>query len=675
MGTTKGGHIFIEAPDVSSNLTARMDGVTIMDGSYVMQGDWAPLDYGKFPYVAGEQPWSLEVYTGLDPQVAHDIRVYVSSYSDEVDTPLVRYGSPGATPSVVVTVPALTQAKPNSGSNVTPWLVTGISAVVGSAVTVAGKLRRPITVTVDLSGLSAHRPTNWAYQLIGYVNGDVDNGAFCASGYLTQDGDIPSGPDGLSTLHTFLPEEPTAATSVTIYAVAGIITGDNYVPRRTGNTPPGTFLPNNIVPGITASCVISLGTTTGVLDMAAVWLASTSAEFHVDPVTGKFSMDLIDFTKAKPGTFSSEFTSGAGSPLTMSIVDLLKASNFEAAEFEKAGGVLTIKALAADKIKTGVLEVGGADTGGDRVSRFKVFDTTTPTANLIGWIGDDSAASGFVGAWFKRILIGGTSPATAKIVADSSGNVSISGTLIAGNISGNAANITGTLTVSQLGSGTLPVGVVYAGTVLCSQLGSGTLPVGVVYAGTVLCSQLGSGTLPVGVVYAGTVLCSQLGSGTLPVGVVYAGTVLCSQLGSGTLPVGVVYAGSLDLTSGSMNLKVNTTDGFLYTNSGLRVQIVQDSSIMTNAGFNVSDGGSAVALLIPGIIYANTASGQSAACSIKGGTIGTGGLYGASNIQLIKNLRQTGPGTPSFSTLSDAQTWCQNLYNSLKVTTGHGLIT
>lgn len=266
MGTTKGGHIYVEAPDQSSTPAARMDGVTLMDGSATMQGDWAPVDMGKFPYVASEQPWKTEIYTGLDPQVSHDIRVYVSSYSDDVDIPLVRFGSPGATPSYVVTVAAQTQGKPNSGSNVTPFLVTGISGSVSSAVSVGGKLRRPIGITVDLSGLSAHRPTNWAFQLLGFKDGDLTQDAVLASGYITQDGLIPAGPDGIPTPHTFGPEEPTATTSITIYAVAGLITGDNYMPRRNGNLPPGTFVPNNIVPGITASCVVSIGTVTGVTD-------------------------------------------------------------------------------------------------------------------------------------------------------------------------------------------------------------------------------------------------------------------------------------------------------------------------------------------------------------------------------------------------------------------------
>ena len=40
-------------------------------------------------------------------------------------------------------------------------------------------------------------------------------------------------------------------------------------------------------------------------------------------------------------------------------------------------------------------------------------------------------------------------------------------------------------------------------------------------------------------------------------------------------------------------------------------------------------------------------------------------------VQVLK-VQQAGPGNPSFSTLANAQTWCQNLLNGLRA---HGLIT
>jgi hypothetical protein len=53
---------------------------------------------------------------------------------------------------------------------------------------------------------------------------------------------------------------------------------------------------------------------------------------------------------------------------------------------------------------------------------------------------------------------------------------------------------------------------------------------------------------------------------------------------------------------------------------------------------------------------------------------GGGALLKCNGNQVV-TTRQTGPGNPSFAALSDAQTWCQNLYNALKAGTGHGLVT
>jgi hypothetical protein len=111
--------------------------------------------------------------------------------------------------------------------------------------------------------------------------------------------------------------------------------------------------------------------------------------------------------------------------------------------------------------------------------------------------------------------------------------------------------------------------VIYAGTILVSQIGSGTLPVGVIYAGTILASQIGSGPLPVGVIYAGTILPSQIGSGPLPVGVVYAGSINCSQLNAGTISASVTLTSPtlLITVSGTATLNVDSGNGFKFTDS------------------------------------------------------------------------------------------------------------
>lgn len=278
LGECKGGHVWLEIPDQSTATAMRMDGTTPMDGTAVMAGQWSPIDAGKFPYVDVEQPWILELPPSVSIRAATDIRVYVASYSDQVDNPLVRAGETGATPSTVVTVQPYSAPKPQSGSNVTELLVPSISASVGDAVSVAGKLRRPISVEVDLTGLTTPLPDNWAYQLVGYVNGDITGNPVLSSGYFSHEGLVEAGPDGIETPHTFGPEEPTTSTSITIYAVAGLL-----IQRRPGQdqTARQDFKRNNIVPGITASASVTIGTTTGVIDPTEQMQAKLAATVEV----------------------------------------------------------------------------------------------------------------------------------------------------------------------------------------------------------------------------------------------------------------------------------------------------------------------------------------------------------------------------------------------------------
>ena len=315
MGTTQGGHLYLEAPDQSSGPAAKMDGSTLMDGSATMQGPWAPIDLGKFPYVSGEQPWILELFTSLDTSVSNDVRLYVSSYSDQIDIPLARYGTAGATPSYVVAVPAVAQNKPSSGSNITPFLVTGITGAVSAPVSVGGKLRRPIGITVNLSGLSATRPTDWAYQLVGYINGDLTTQPVLMSGQFTQDGLCAAGPDGISIPHTFGPEEPTVITSITVYAVAGVVAGSRLPGAPRGALSLATaFTPNNIVPGITASCVVTIGTVTGVVDPTAAIQSLLSSVFG--NVSGVFDITALAIDTTRLANLAATSAKLANSSVT-----------------------------------------------------------------------------------------------------------------------------------------------------------------------------------------------------------------------------------------------------------------------------------------------------------------------------------------------------------------------
>jgi hypothetical protein len=107
-------------------------------------------------------------------------------------------------------------------------------------------------------------------------------------------------------------------------------------------------------------------------------------EFHVSS-DGKFTVLGVDLTKAFNA--SDEFHIDGSGKWAMSKVD-----------FAKGFHGFTVDGSAIPQI------------------------TIAPGGTPLGWIGSDSV-SGYSGAWFKRVTIGGASPAGAQFFADASGNV------------------------------------------------------------------------------------------------------------------------------------------------------------------------------------------------------------------------------------------------------------
>lgn len=91
---------------------------------------------------------------------------------------------------------------------------------------------------------------------------------------------------------------------------------------------------------------------------------------------------------------------------------------------------INVNAISTEFLAAAGIDVGG---GGSKPARFRVFDQL---GALIGWIGDDTANSGFVGAWLKQCRIGGSLPSNAPLVADANGNVSLNGATMTLNLNG-----------------------------------------------------------------------------------------------------------------------------------------------------------------------------------------------------------------------------------------------
>lgn len=240
-----------------------------------------------------------------------------------------------------------------------------------------------------------------------------------------------------------------------------------------------------------------------------------------------------------------------------------------------SGGKLTLGNVSATKLVTGILQVGG---GGSKVSIMKIFDGL---GSLIGWWGDDTGVSGYVGGWAKEFRIGGSSPATAKIVSDASGNLNVSTSLLVG---------------------TFPAGSL-SGVIVDGQLDY-----------NITLAKLAAGTLPGTVIYGGTVAASQILGGTI--------TAVLSLNSGGTLTV-------YDAAQFNGNAYFNGSQVLVY------------SSFQCFAGAYIAGYG----LDVVGRVDA--------------------GSYKVGGVTVISG-QASDPGSPSFSSVSDAQTWCASLRTNLR---------
>lgn len=81
-----------------------------------------------------------------------------------------------------------------------------------------------------------------------------------------------------------------------------------------------------------------------------------------------------------------------------------------------AAANIQANAIASDKLDANFINVGG---GGGKPGQFRIFNSF---GSQIGFIGVNG---GFQGGWVREFRVGGTSESNAKLVADSSGNLSI----------------------------------------------------------------------------------------------------------------------------------------------------------------------------------------------------------------------------------------------------------
>lgn len=489
LGDVVGGHIFVNFPDQQSN-TTNLLGQVIGEGT--LGGKIAWEDMGKFPYVAGQQWWQFKFVFPIGPKTGN-MRIAIAPYSQKLDP-----GVDSTTPSVVLTINPFSGPKPAAAVNVTPFLVTSVTPLndanytggVSFNQTVGGKLRTPIAIQVSLSGLPSPLPDNWDYQLVGYVNGDTTTAPVLASGYFNQPIPFPNtnppdysaGPDGITLYHTFGPETPASGPiAVTIYAVSGLFIAPT---RNVGGTRvavgPPQWYANNIVPGVTPSCVVTYGGNGQVIDFSAAILATLNSTttvlnglFGVAPLgISQPFLDNLAVATANIIDAAVQTTKIADANVTNVKLSILSVANSNIQNL--AVGTAQIQAAAITTAKIANLAVTTALINTAAVGTAQIQNAAITNA-LIGNLAVDTAQINTAAVTQAKIanLAVGTAQIAALAVTDAKINDLSASKITAGTISASISISAPTITGGSISSATFSSGSI-SGSTLTLSATSGT---------------------------------------------------------------------------------------------------------------------------------------------------------------------------------------------------------
>lgn len=264
-----GCHIFIEVPDQSAN-PAFTVGISDLSGTDSVAGRWSPIDLAQQPYISDQQPWSLTfpIPDSVDRSGDLSCRVDVVSYTTIVENALVQFGQAGASPSVVFTLTRRVSHVPASGTNVT----ANMGPIVATVLPVdnsTGKLKTPVYVIVGSAPIGI---TGWVGQLVltyGSADPTVLANQFPVGPIFNTAGPVNAGHDGITLPHSFAVDTPKTIQGATVWGITGLVDAN------------GNYQWNNIVPNVTPSFPITLGTTTGTVDAASILLSSITATMAV----------------------------------------------------------------------------------------------------------------------------------------------------------------------------------------------------------------------------------------------------------------------------------------------------------------------------------------------------------------------------------------------------------
>ncbi|HXI85275.1 MAG TPA: hypothetical protein VNL17_14435 [Verrucomicrobiae bacterium] len=532
LGTFFGVWVYLDAPDTSGSGVLVTDGTVALDGTTPLQSKFNPAVIKFFPYDSGNLTLSFSV---PPPQQAENWRVYVVSGSAQVQNFPVQFGFTGASPSFQFVAQPYLDGSGNPNKTQAPTtFAPSIQNVALAGSLPAGWTANP-NIEVKVSG-----DQFFEFQ-VTYAFPTTDP-------YYSQFGGFDVVMENLTT--------GGRRTIANVSAPADTTFASAPYPVRVGTTAYKIWFPswdtngnrNAIIPGVTPAVTFNitrqLGTSAQEYAANATSVVWTTGQYQ-DSAGGTDTRVTVSFTPPTDPAFGGarlvvkrddgkfyEYAKGRLSPLEYyipnppssvswtaylvsqdtngnrnSIVDGITPSvtfttgsatgtgdlaranpGTFSSEFQITGGVFKVKNLNADTIVTGKLQVGGSGM----VSQMKVFDTL---GGNIGFWGDDTAGTGYVGMWAKQCRIGGASPSSAPLQCDTSGNLSITGgtiSLVSGTVtvnvdSTNFLKVTdtgGSITFSQIrgidittgfNSGTNKAVMTATGSIILTQAGTSSI--------------------------------------------------------------------------------------------------------------------------------------------------------------------------------------------------------
>lgn len=249
--------------------------------------------------------------------------------------------------------------------------------------------------------------------------------------------------------------------------------------RRSGNTWVATVPTTDLTGTVTTTQIDDNSISTPKLQALSV----TASVLAANAVTaGKVAADAITAGTIAAGAISAaDAVFQAAAIVTADIADL-SVTNIKIASGLSASK-MTTGTLDADLVTVTNLDASSINAGelivrpsAGYMGKIAVQDSGGTT---IGWIGGDG---GYVGGWFQNLYIGGSGASTAKVVANTSGNISVSlsSATDAFTISNSSSSTylvatSAVLTIGSAASTPADFSTINKGIILLSTSGSGSL--------------------------------------------------------------------------------------------------------------------------------------------------------------------------------------------------------